>query len=456
MQKTVANTANPLAEKTQWQTLAEDILKIAQAEGASQAEVGITSDTGFSVNVRLGEVETVEYNRDKGVGVTVYFGQCKGSASTSDTSLEAVKNTVIAACNIARFTSEDPYSGLADAKLMAHNYPDLDLYHPWAITPEQAIQLAKECEDQARAFDPRIVNSEGASVSTHQGIHIYANSYGANGGGFNGAYASSRHGLNCSLVAQDSNGMQRDGSYTIARDAANLETIATVAKHAGERTVKRLGSRRLKTCQTPVIFHAEIASGLIGCFLSAIAGSSLYRKSSFLVDHLGKTVFSDHVKIYERPHLLKGLGSAPFDSEGVATHDRDLVIDGVLQGYLLGSYSARKLGMQSTGNAGGAHNVLIKTSNHNLTDLLKQMHTGLLITELMGQGINIVTGDYSRGAVGFWVENGEIQYPVDEITIAGNLRDMFRQLVTVGNDIDHRRSILTGSILLENMMIAGE
>lgn len=441
-----------LSEKFHWQTLANDVLKMAQAEGASQAEVAISSETGFSVNVRLGEVETVEYNRDKGLGVTVYFGQRTGSASSSDTSLEAVKNAVIAACNIARFTNEDPYTGLADANRMAaQHYPDLDLYHPWSLTPEQAIQMAQECETQARAFDTRIVNSEGASVATHQGMHVYANSHG-----FNGAYASSRHSLNCSLVAQDSQGMQRDGSYTVARDAADLETIATVAKQAGERTIQRLDARRLTTRQTPVIFHAEIASGLLGCFLSAIAGSSLYRKASFLVDHLGKPVFTDHVHIYERPHLLKGLGSSPFDAEGVATQDRDLVVDGVLQSYLLGSYSARKLGMQSTGNAGGAHNVLIQTSDNNLSDLLKQMHTGLLITELMGQGINLVTGDYSRGAVGFWVENGEIQYPVEEITIAGNLREMFRQIVSVGNDIDKRRSILTGSILLENMMIAGE
>lgn len=451
MQNKSLETINLASEKSRLQNLAESVLKIAQAEGATQAEVGINSDSGFSVSVRLGEVETVEYHRDKGVGVTVYFGKCKGSASSSDTSPEAIKNTVIAACNIARLTSEDRCTGLADAVLMAHNYPDLDLYHPWSITPEAAIQLATECEAQARGFDKRIVNSEGASVSTHQGIHIYANSHG-----FNGGYAFSRHSLNCSLVAQDHHGMQRDSDYTIARDAANLETATKVAKSASERTVNRLNARRLKTCQTPVIFHAEIAAGLIGSFLAAIAGSSLYRKASFLIDHIGKPVFANHIHIYERPHLLKALGSAPFDQEGVATKDRDLIIDGVLQGYLLGSYSARKLGMQSTGNAGGAHNVLINTSDKNLTELLQHMHRGLLITELMGQGINIVTGDYSRGAFGYWVENGEIQYPVEEITIAGNLRDMYRQLVMIGNDIDHRHTILTGSILLENMMVAGE
>jgi len=451
MRNSLSKTDNLLAEKATWQELANHILKTAQAEGASQAEVGINSDHGFSVNVRLGEVETVEYNRDKGVGITVYFGNRKGSASTADTHPEAIKNTVIAACNIARLTSEDPCSGLADVALMAYNYPELDLYHPWSLTPEQAIQISKECEDHARSLDNRIVNSEGAGISTHQGIHVYANT-----NGFNGAYAFSRHSLSCTLVAQDHNGMQRDGSYTIACEAADLESPTSVAKQTAERTVNRLNARRLKTCQTPVIFAAEIASGLIRNFLGAISGGNLYRKASFLLEQLGKPVFANHVNIFERPHLPKKLGSSPFDSEGVKTHDRDLVIDGILQGYLLSSYSARKLGMQTTGNAGGAHNILINTSDYDLAELMKQMHRGLLITELLGQGINLVTGDYSRGAFGYWVENGEIQYPVEEITIAGNLRQMFQDLVMVGNDIDHRHSILTGSILLKNMMIAGE
>jgi len=451
MANVTTNSLDLPTEEGRWKTLASDILKLAKAEGATQAEVGISSSIGFSVSVRMGEVETVEYNRDKGVAITVFCGKQKGAASTADTTPEAIKSAVTAACHIAKFTNKDPCAGLADADLMATHYPDLDLYHPWSINPEQAIELATECENRARAVDTRITNSEGSSVATYQGLHIYGNSHG-----FIGAYATSRHSINCTLVAQDKQGMQRDGSFTVARDPHDLQSITQLARESGERTVKRLDGRRLKTCQAPVIFHAEIASSLLGNFLAAISGGNLYRKSSFLVDHLGKAVFADHIQIYERAHLLKGLGSAPFDHEGVITTDRDLVTDGMLQGYLLGSYSARKLGMKTTGNAGGSHNILIKPGNNDLEGLLKKMDRGLLVTELLGQGVNLVTGDYSRGAAGFWIENGTIQYPVEEITIAGNLNDMYRNLVAVGNDIDPRSHILTGSILLEKMTIAGE
>lgn len=451
MQSTSLTTENLPAEKPQWESLVRNVLKEASAQGASSSEVFISKGIGFSVSVRMGAVETVEYHRDKGVSVTVYFGKRKGSASTSDTSPESIKATVTAACNIAKLSSEDPYAGLADPELMAKNYPDLDLYYPWKIDPQQAIDIALDCEQQARAFDKRIVNSEGASVDTFQSLGIYGNTHG-----FIGGYPTTRHSISCSVVAQDSKGMQRDGYFTVARDPMELEAVAILAKQAGERTVKRLGSRRVKTCNVPVIFQAEIARGLLGSFLSAISGGSLYRKSSFLVDHLGKQVFAPQITLQERPHIRKALGSSAFDSDGVATHDKDIVTNGVLQSYLLGTYSARKLGMKSTGNAGGTHNIIVKTDNLDLPALLKKMGTGFLATELLGQGINLVTGDYSRGAAGFWVENGEIQYPVEEITIAGNLRDMYLNLVAIANDIDRRGTILTGSILLENMMVAGE
>lgn len=451
MQK-IATTVDDLsAEKPQWEKLAKDILNEAAQQGATSSEVSVSRGIGFTVSVRMGSVETVEYNRDKGIGVTVYFGKRKGSASSSDTTPESVKAIVRAACNIAKFSSEDPYAGLADAELLAKNYPDLDLYYPWSIDPEQAIQIALDCEQQARALDKRIVNSEGASVGSYQAIGIYGNS-----NGFIGGYPSSRHNISCTLVAQDSKGMQRDGYYSVARDPLDLESVSAIAKHAAERTVNRLGSRRIKTCTVPVIFQAEIARGLIGNFLSAISGGNLYRKASFLVDHLGKQVFASKISLQERPHIKKGLGSAPFDAEGVATHDRDLVTNGILQGYILGSYSARKLGMKSTGNSGGAHNMLVKTDNLDFPALLKKMGKGFLVTELLGQGVNLVTGDYSRGAAGFWVENGEIQFPVEEVTIAGNLRDMYLNLVAIGNDIERRGTIFTGSILLESMTVAGE
>lgn len=438
------------AEQTRLKELTASILAEAKRQGATAAEVGTSQGNGFSINIRMGEIDTLEYHRDKSVGITVYFDQRKGSASTSDTTIAAIKETVAAACNIARFTAEDPYAGLADAALMAYGYPELDLYHPWNISAEEGIQLAKECEQLALAEDKRITNSEGASLSTYQGVSAYGNSHG-----FIGACASSRHSLSCVLIGQQTGSMQRDYDYTTARDPLDLDPINKVAHGAVQRTVRRLGARRIKTQQVPVIFAAEIAGGLIGNFLAAISGGNLYRQSSFLLDHLGKQIFPQHIRIYEEPHIKKALGSYPYDNEGVMTKASDIVTHGVLQRYILSSYSARKLGMQTTGNAGGVHNLFISTGDKDLAALLQHMDTGLLVTELMGEGVNIINGDYSRGAAGFWVEKGVIQYPVEEITIAGNLRDMFANLVMVGNDVDKRGKILTGSILLERMMVAG-
>ena len=428
-----------------------DLLREAQAQGASAAEAAISMETGLSVTVRMGEVETLEHQRDKGLGVTVYFGQRKGSASSSDLSPQALQETVRAASNIARFTAEDNCAGLADAELMARDIPDLDLCHPWTLGAEQAIALAQKCEAAAREVDARITNSEGASVTSHEGLYVYANSHG-----FMGSYPSTRHSISCAVIVQDGNAMQRDYWYSVARAHTDMDDGILVGQRAAERTLRRLNARRLNTRQTPVIFEAAIASSLISHFVSAVRGGSLYRKASFLLDHLGKRIFPAHVHIHEQPHLKRALGSAPFDNEGVATQARDLVQDGILQGYVLDSYSARKLGMQTTGNAGGVHNLFIDPGQHDLDGLLRTMHTGLLVTELLGSGVNTVTGDYSRGAAGFWVENGEIQYPVEEITIAGNLRDMYQQLVEVGTDVDLRGNIRTGSILIENMTVAGE
>lgn len=432
------------------QELVQDLLKEARAQGATAAEAGVSMETGLATTVRMGDVETIEHHRDKGLAITVYVGNRKGSASTSDFSRNAVRDTVKAALAIASVTAEDPYSGLADADLMARDIPDLDLCYPWDVTPEQAIALALECESAARDFDKRITNSEGASVSTFQGFRVYGNSHG-----FVGAYPSSHHSVSCSVISQEDEAMQRDYWYSATRDPSELEDAAYIGRQAAERALRRLNGRRLPTGSAPVIFAAEVASSLLSHFIGAISGGSLYRKTSFLVDSLGKQVFPSHIRIDERPHLKKGLGSAPFDNEGVATRAHDIVRDGVLQSYVLDSYAARKLGMQTTGNAGGVHNLFINTGNKDLTALLKTMDKGLLVTELMGQGVNRVTGDYSRGASGFWVEGGEIQYPVEEITIAGNLRDMLMRLLEIGNDIDTRRNTRTGSIFIEQMTIAG-
>jgi PmbA protein len=439
-------------EWTNLKNVVEDVLKQAKALGVDAAEAGIVYQSGLSVTVRLGETETIEFNRDKSLNITVYKGKKKGTVSTTDILPNALRTTLEAACRIATYTEEDECSGLADQENMANanDIPNLDLYHPWDIAPEQAIAWAKECEDTARAVDPKIVNSEGASFSTHSHFRIYGNTHG-----FIGAYPSTRHSLSCVVIGKSNDSMQRDYDYTQARDGRELESTEQIGRRAAERTLKRLNGRKIKTCEAPVIFAAEIASGLIANFIAAISGSQLYRKSSFLVDHLGKRIFPTFVHLEEVPHLLKGLGSAPFDQEGVATKRHDIVREGILQSYVLSSYSARKLGLKTTGNCGGIHNLMISSSEYGLPELIKNMNTGLLVTELLGQGVNLVTGDYSRGAAGFWVENGEIQYPVEEITIAGNLKQMFSNLVAVGNDIEKRSHILTGSLWIDQMTIAG-
>jgi PmbA protein len=428
----------------------EDLLAEAKRQGASAAEAAVSSDTGLAVTVRMADVETIEHTRDNGLGVTVYFGQRKGSASTSDLSPEAVRETVKAACNIARYTSEDEYAGLAEAELMADNLPDLDLYHPWAIDVEEIIEIGKECETAALERDARITNSEGATLNSHSGLQVYGNSHG-----FIGGYPSSRHSLSCSVIGQDEESMQRDYWYTVGRAAADLEAAQEVGRRAADRTVARLGARKIDTRETAVLFQAETAVSLLRSLTSALNGTTLYRQASFLLDHLGKQIFPDFVRIQENPLLRGGLASAPFDNEGVATKPRDIVQAGVLQSYILNSYSARKLGLKTTGNAGGVRNLSIEPGSRDLAGLLRKMDRGLLVTEMMGQGVNIVTGDYSRGAAGFWVENGQIAYPVEEITIAGNLKEMFQRLVTVGNDEERRGSIRTGSWLIEKMMVAG-
>ena len=419
--------------------------------GASSAEVDASLSQGSSLTVRLGEIETIEHNRDKTLSLTVFFGEKTGSASTSDMSAEAIKDTVDAACSIAKLTAEDDCGGLADADKMATEIPDLDLWYPWNPDADTARDLAMECEEIARQTGDAISNSEGATVSSHEGVGIYANTHG-----FSGTRYGTRHSLSCSVIASDGEAMERDYWYSVARDRAELQTAAEVGRIAGQRTLDRLGSRKIATCQTPVIYEAQVASSLLSHLISAISGGALYRKSSFLLDHKGKKIFPDFVNITEQPHILKALGSASFDNEGVTTRHRSIIKDGVLMDYVLGSYSARKLGLQTTGNAGGVHNLIIEHGDSDLPALMKKMGTGLLVTELIGFGINNITGDYSRGAAGFWVENGEIQYPVSEITVAGNLLDMFQSFVEVGNDLDRRGNTITGSILVEQMTVAGE
>ncbi len=428
-----------------------DALKTARSQGADQAEVAASLESGLSVNVRMGDVETLEYQRDRGLGVTVYFGKRKGSASTADLSEQAVAESIAAACSIARYTAEDPCAGLADAELMATELPDLDLFHPWELEPEHAIEMAISCEDAARGYDMRIGNSEGATVSSHRGTRVYGNSHG-----FLGGYESTSHSISCSVLARQGGQMQRDYWYTVARSPASLEAPEAVGRLAAERTVRRLGARRLSTRKAPVLFAAELARGLIGHFIGAIRGGAQYRRSSFLLDAIDTQIFPSFMRIDERPRLPGALGSAAFDAEGVATHDRELILDGVLQGYVLDSYSARKLGMQTTGNAGGVHNLVVTSGELDAKGLLAEMGEGLLVTELLGHGINPVTGDYSRGAAGFWVEGGEIVHPVEEVTVAGNLREMFLSIAAVGNDVDLRGNIRTGSILVDGMTIAGE
>lgn len=428
---------------------AQQALDAAKKLGATAAEVGISQSVGLSVNVRQAEIETLEHNKDTGLGVTVYLGQSKASASTSDLRPEAIHETVAMACSIAKHTQEDKYAGLADAALMATSFPDLQLYYPWELSPEQAIALAMECEQAGRDFDPLISNSEGASVSTHEGQRIYANSHG-----FIGQTQSSRHSLSCTLIARDENGMQRDYWYDVARDSRDLAAATSIGRKAAEQTLKRLNAREIKTGHYPVIFAAEIASSLFGQLVGGIRGSALYRKSSFLLDKLGEQIFPEFMHIHEQPHLLKALGSSAFDAEGVATQNRDIIRDGVLQGYVLDSYSARRLNMTTTANAGGVHNLTVDSNDLSFKDMLKAMDRGVIVTETMGMGVNIVNGDYSQGAAGFWVENGEIQYAIDEFTIAGQLQDMFKSIQAVANDVDLRSNIRSGSVWIDKMMVA--
>ncbi|MFL6713798.1 MAG: metalloprotease PmbA [Sulfurifustis sp.] len=430
--------------------VAEAALAEARAQGVSAAEAAAHLTQGLAVTVRMGEVETLEQTRDKGLSVTVHFGQRTGSASTTDLSAGAVRDTVRAACTIARYTAEDPCAGLADPNRLARTIPDLDLLHPWHPPADQAIALASECEAAALAADPRVTNSEGATLSTYEGVEIYANT-----NGFAGTSAGTRHNLSAAAIAQDQGGMQRDYWFTVSRRPAELEAPDAVGRRAAERAAARLGARKLSTRRAPVVYEAPAAASLLSHFIGAIRGEALYRRASFLLDHLGKPVFAPHVRIHEQPHLKGALGSTPFDDEGVATSPRDIVSDGILLGYVLDSYSARKLKMDTTGNAGGVHNLTIVPGQRGLRELLKDMGTGLLVTELIGFGVNSVTGDYSRGAAGFWVENGEIAYPVEEITIAGNLRDMYRGIVAIGDDVDVRGNIRTGSILIDSLTIAG-
>ncbi|HEX4024510.1 MAG TPA: metalloprotease PmbA [Steroidobacteraceae bacterium] len=424
----------------------------AQAAGASQADADASLQRGLTVTVRLGEVETIEYHRDRGLSVTLYFGQAKGSASTADLSPTAVRETVLKAAAIARHTAADEYAGLADPDELARDIPDLQLHHPWDIEPEQAVILARECEAAGLACDARLKNSEGATVTTHSGVRVYGNSHG-----FLAGVPSTSHSLSCALVAQGEGEMQRDYWYTVARNPSALDAPQAVGRRAAERSLSRLGGSKLSTRRAPVLFAPELARGVFGHFISAIRGPSQYRRSSFLLDAAGQAVFPAFLDIAERPHLRAGLASSPFDAEGVTTRDRDLVRAGVLQGYVLGSYSARKLKLRTTGNAGGIHNLLVgSTESGDFEAMLRRMDTGLYVTELMGQGVNGVTGDYSRGASGFWVEHGAISFPVHEFTIAGNLRDMLRNIVAVGSDLDMQGAIRTGSLLVEQMTIAGE
>ena len=432
-------------------TIVADVLDYARQHGATACEAEVSEGLGQTVTVRQGEVETIEYNRDRSMGISVYIGQRRGHASTSDFSPPAVRATADAALSIAKYTASDEFAGLADADLLARDIPDLDLFYPWDLDVEHAIEVARACEDAAFAVDKRISNSEGATVSLQQSHFAYGNSLG-----FLAGYPSSRHWISCAVIAGKGDAMQRDDWYTSARDPASLDAPGHVGKTAGARALARLGAKKIATAQVPVVFEAPVAASLLGHFVSAVSGGSLYRKSSFLVDSLGQQVFSPLVEITEDPLIVKGEASSPFDEEGVTTRRRAVVEAGVVRGYFLGSYSARKLGMQTTGNAGGTHNLMLKDTGQNLPQLLKQMGRGLLVTEMLGSGINMVTGDYSRGAAGFWVENGEVAYPVQEITVAGNLKDMFLGIVAAGNDLVKRGSKQCGSILIDRMTIAGD
>ena len=432
--------------------ISELTLKLAKKHGASTAELSINKGTGFSVEIHMDKVDKLEYNRDQGLSLTVYMGQHQGSATSGDLSPQAIEDTVKAACNIAKFTGEDQYAGLADAELMATNISDLDLYHPWDLETGQAIEIAKQCEQVARDFDKRIINSDGSSISTYSGIGLMANSHG-----FTGVIPSSRHSISCSVIGQElgTDDMQRDYWYSSSRLNEKLESAEDIGKKAAERTLKRLNSQQLSTRQSNVLYSPEMARSIVGHFTGAITGGAQYRKSTFLLDSIDEKVFPDFIHLHEQPHIAQGFGSRYFDREGVATKNRDIVADGIVQDYIMSSYSARQLGLKTTANSGGTHNLTLDSTGQNFDELLKMLGTGFLVTELMGSSVNGMTGDYSRGAAGFWVENGEIQYPVDEVTIAGNLKEMFQNIVAVGNDVDYRGGTRTGSILIEGMTIAG-
>jgi PmbA protein len=430
--------------------IAQDMLTYAKQRGATAAAVEVSEGFGQAVTVRNGAVETIEYNRDKGLGITTYIGQQRGNASTSDFSPQAIRDTVDAALSIARYTAQDDCAGLPDADQLAHKQADLDLYYPWQLSVEEAIALASECEQVALDTDRRVSNSEGATVNVHEAQFIAANSLG-----FVGGYPSSRHSVSCAVIAGKGDAMERDYRYSVARHASEIIEVRQIGRIAAERAVRRLKARQLQTMQVPVIFEAPVAASLLGHFVGAVSGGSLYRKSSFLLGQLDQPIFAPHITIQDIPDIPRGLASSPFDDEGVRVQRRTIVEDGVLRGFFLGSYAARKLGLKTTGNAGGNHNLILQSGELDFAGLLKKMLRGLVVTELLGQGVNGVTGDYSRGAAGFWVENGEIQYPVQEITIAGNLKDMYRNIVAVGNDVLVQGSRQCGSILLEGMTVAG-
>lgn len=438
----------------QLKQLAQDVLRFARDKGATDAAVEISEGAGLSVGVRRGKIETIEQNKDKGIGVTVFIGQQRGNASTSDFSADALKATVDAAYNIARFTAADDCAGLPDAEMLEKHPQELKLFYPWKINTEEAINLAKRAEAAAFEVDPRIKNSEGAGVYANQSQFVAANSIG-----FMGGYAFSRHTISVAPIAGRGKHMQRDYWYSSARNAKKLAQPEAIGRYAAERALSRMHAHKLDTRKCPVLFEAPLAVGLIGALVQAVSGGALYRKSTFMLDSLGKAIFPAHIQLLEDPHILGGAGSSPFDGEGVKTQRRNVVKNGVLQGYFLSTYSARKLGMKTTGNSGGSHNLIFTSdltkSRDNFSAMLKKMGTGLLVTELMGQGVNYMTGDYSRGASGFWVENGVIQYPVEEITIAGNLAEMFQQIVAVGADTMTRGTKQTGSILIESMTVAG-
>lgn len=445
------NTNSSVLKSTEeLQEIMDRVLKLAKSKGADEATVAINHDTGFSVDLRMGSVETVAFSEDQGMSINVYIGNSKGSASSSDISKEALNNMVQAAIEIASVSADDPCFGLPDKELFTNDCADLNLFFPWNISPEEAIEMAKNCESTALSLDKRISNSDGVHVSTYEFLLGHANTYG-----FTNCMRSTRHSISCSLLAEDAKGKQRDYDYTTARNPQFLKSLDELAKTTVERTVSRLGAKKVKTQKLPVIFSSRISSGLFSSLISAISGGNLYKKNTFLLDALDTNIFPSWVQIYEKPHLLSGLGSSFFDAEGVPTRDNVFIKDGVLKQFVLNTYSARKLGLKTTANAGGVFNLTVDANVSDLDELLNKMGTGILVTELMGQGVNILTGDYSRGASGFWVENGKIQYPVEEITIAGNLRDMFANIQAIGGDINPNISTRCGSVLIADMMIAG-